>query len=280
MSFFMSNSSETTTTTTPPPSPKPEAEPAAQQTNTQAPSLVEATIPGTDQQMSFYMGTTTSATPLPDGVIRGTMPQDDSRTMTLFARSTDTEAGVACPGGCPTPQNQQTVSQLILTHSARPGTKPRRRIRTNGIGWVSPLANRNCNLDERRYGKYPHPSHGRRVMHHGWDMNRPPGGSIDGLGVVAPFSGKVISAHRAGTCGNMLVVESDDGRYRMKFCHLKGFVPGIRANRRIERGQTVAAVGTTGRSTGPHLHMEIFKNGVHQDPANYYTPQQICRSVE
>jgi murein DD-endopeptidase MepM/ murein hydrolase activator NlpD len=53
--------------------------------------------------------------------------------------------------------------------------------------------------------------------------------------------------------------------YVTRYGHLRGFAKGIRAGKRVEIGQTVAYVGTTGLSTGPHLHFEVLVGGVQRD---------------
>ena len=76
--------------------------------------------------------------------------------------------------------------------------------------------------------------------------------------------GLVVRAGWAGGYGNVLELRHRNG-YVTRYGHLRGFAKGIRAGKRVEIGQTVAYVGTTGLSTGPHLHFEVLVRGVQRD---------------
>ena len=81
-----------------------------------------------------------------------------------------------------------------------------------------------------------------------------------GTPVVAAGSGRIIYAARMGTYGNLIKIRHADG-YETRYAHLKSFRRGIKRGKRVKKGQTIAYVGTTGRSTGPHLHFELRKHG-------------------
>jgi len=81
-----------------------------------------------------------------------------------------------------------------------------------------------------------------------------------GTPIVAAGSGKVIYAARMGSYGNLVKIRHSDG-YETRYAHMKSFRRGIRKGRRVKKGQTIGYVGTTGRSTGPHLHFELRKHG-------------------
>ena len=81
-----------------------------------------------------------------------------------------------------------------------------------------------------------------------------------GTPVVAAGSGTIIYAARMGTYGNLIKIRHSDG-YETRYAHLKSFRRGIRRGKRVKKGQIIAYVGTTGRSTGPHLHFELRKHG-------------------
>ena len=81
-----------------------------------------------------------------------------------------------------------------------------------------------------------------------------------GTPIVAAGSGKVIYAKRAGSYGNLVKIRHADG-YETRYAHMKSFRRGIRYGKYVKKGQTIGYVGTTGRSTGPHLHFELRKKG-------------------
>lgn len=86
-----------------------------------------------------------------------------------------------------------------------------------------------------------------------------------GTPIKAAGSGKIIYAARAGSYGNLVKIRHGDG-YETRYAHMKSFRKGIRYGKFVKKGQVIGYVGTTGRSTGPHLHFELRKNGVALDP--------------
>ena len=81
-----------------------------------------------------------------------------------------------------------------------------------------------------------------------------------GTPIVAAGSGTVTYATRLGSYGNLVKIRHADG-YETRYAHMKSFRRGIRKGKRVKKGQTIGYVGTTGRSTGPHLHFELRKRG-------------------
>jgi len=81
-----------------------------------------------------------------------------------------------------------------------------------------------------------------------------------GTPIVAAGSGRVIYAARMGSYGNLVKIRHADG-YETRYAHMKSFRRGIRKGKYVKKGQTIGYVGTTGRSTGPHLHFELRKRG-------------------
>jgi len=81
-----------------------------------------------------------------------------------------------------------------------------------------------------------------------------------GTPVHAAGSGTIIYCARAGTYGNLIRIRHADG-YETRYAHLKAFRHGIYRGKHVKKGQIIAYVGTTGRSTGPHLHFELRKHG-------------------
>jgi murein DD-endopeptidase MepM/ murein hydrolase activator NlpD len=111
------------------------------------------------------------------------------------------------------------------------------------------------------YGYRNSPFTGQREMHKGIDIatrfNNP---------VRSPADGVVTFAGRKGSLGNVVVVEHGYG-YSTRFGHNSRIV--VKAGDRIKRNQIIAYVGSTGRTTGPHLHYEVRIDGVAVNPFNY-----------
>lgn len=81
-----------------------------------------------------------------------------------------------------------------------------------------------------------------------------------GTPVMAAGSGTIVYSKRMGSYGNLIKIRHSDG-YETRYAHLKAFRRGIHRGKRVKKGQVIGYVGTTGRSTGPHLHFELRKHG-------------------
>jgi len=86
-----------------------------------------------------------------------------------------------------------------------------------------------------------------------------------GTPILAAGSGRVAYAGRLGSYGNLIKIRHNDG-YETRYAHMKSFRRGIRKGKYVKKGQTIGYVGTTGRSTGPHLHFELRKRGRATNP--------------
>ena len=117
------------------------------------------------------------------------------------------------------------------------------------------------------FGTRTHPISGFRKMHQGIDF-------AAGMGtpVVAPADGVVVEARRWGGYGNWLRIRHSNG-LESGYGHLSRYASGLRAGQRVSQGQIVAYVGSTGASTGPHLHYELWRNGQRINPAGVRTQQ-------
>jgi len=116
-----------------------------------------------------------------------------------------------------------------------------------------------------RFGRRKHPVLGYRKSHTGVDFAAPRGTPI-----MAAGTGTIIRANRFSTYGNYVSIRHSDG-YVTAYAHMKGFARGIKKGRRVMQGQTIGYVGTTGRSTGPHLHYEVHKKGRKINPMTLST---------
>ena len=105
------------------------------------------------------------------------------------------------------------------------------------------------------FGKRRHPILGYRRMHSGVDFAAPTGTPI-----LAAGSGTVERANVYGGYGNYIRIRHTDG-YKTAYAHLSKFARGVRAGTYVKQDQVIGYVGSTGASTGPHLHYEVHLNG-------------------
>ena len=103
-----------------------------------------------------------------------------------------------------------------------------------------------------RFGVRRHPILGYTKMHKGVDFGAP-----TGTPVMAAGNGVIEKAEWFGGYGRYVRVKHGEP-YSTAYAHLSRFARGIRAGSRVRQGQVIAYVGTTGRSTGPHLHYEVM----------------------
>ncbi|HJN23265.1 MAG TPA: peptidoglycan DD-metalloendopeptidase family protein [Rhodospirillales bacterium] len=116
------------------------------------------------------------------------------------------------------------------------------------------------------FGKRRHPVLGYNKMHRGVDFAAPPGTPIYAAG-----RGSVIYAGRKGAYGNYIRLRHN-GLYTTAYAHMRSFAKGMAKGRRVKQGQIIGYVGTTGRSTGPHLHYEILRQGRRVNPLKVKMP--------
>ncbi|NMA65111.1 MAG: peptidoglycan DD-metalloendopeptidase family protein [Clostridiaceae bacterium] len=114
------------------------------------------------------------------------------------------------------------------------------------------------------FGYRIHPILKYRKFHGGVDINAPMSANI-----VAASSGTVIwSGWRSGGSGNTVIIDHGGGVTTL-YLHIKNGGLLVKEGQKVKAGQTIAKVGSTGLSTGPHLHFEVRINGERQDPMKY-----------
>ena len=107
------------------------------------------------------------------------------------------------------------------------------------------------------FGMRKHPISGFTKMHRGTDFAAPMGTPI-----MASGSGTILAAKWCGGGGNCVKIKHNS-TYTTVYAHMKSFGKGIRVGRKVRQGQIIGYVGSTGISTGPHLHYEVIVNGKH-----------------
>ncbi len=111
-----------------------------------------------------------------------------------------------------------------------------------------------------------HPVYGFHRAHTGVDFGAPTGTRVKATGDAA-----VVFAGRRGGYGNLVVLRHPNG-FETYYAHLSAFATGIRPGRSVAQGQLIAYVGSTGASTGPHLHYEVRIAGRPQNPMTVKLP--------
>ena len=105
------------------------------------------------------------------------------------------------------------------------------------------------------FGMRKHPIDGYNKMHKGTDFAAPMGTPI-----MASGDGTIVRARWCGGGGNCVKIKHNK-TYETIYAHMKNFARGIREGLRVKQGQIIGYVGSTGNSTGPHLHYEVIANG-------------------
>ena len=105
------------------------------------------------------------------------------------------------------------------------------------------------------YGMRKHPILGYNKMHKGTDF-----AAKSGTPIMASGSGTITRARWCGGGGNCVKIKHNS-TYETIYAHMKAFAKGIKEGRKIKQGQIIGYVGSTGMSTGPHLHYEVVVNG-------------------
>jgi len=105
------------------------------------------------------------------------------------------------------------------------------------------------------FGMRKHPIDGFTKMHRGTDFAAPKGTPI-----MASGDGVIVRARWCGGGGNCIKIKHNS-TYSTVYAHMSKFASGMKSGRRVKQGQVIGYVGSTGKSTGPHLHYEVIENG-------------------
>lgn len=105
------------------------------------------------------------------------------------------------------------------------------------------------------------PTQGASSYHQGVDF-----GASTGSPIVAAASGTVTVATYSESAGNYVTISHGNGLYTV-YMHASALY--VKAGQKVSAGEQIAAVGSTGYSTGPHLHFGVMQNGTYVDPMNY-----------
>lgn len=155
-------------------------------------------------------------------------------------------------------------SRLAALASEQGGTEEGTKESSSGMAWPVPGFRRITSPFGWRF----HPILGYKKFHNGIDIGRNAGQSINGAALVAVKSGTVITAGYLNGYGNTVIVDHGNGVSTV-YAHQQNGGIKVSVGQKVSKGQRVGTVGSTGYSTGPHLHFEVRINGVPKNPMNY-----------
>ena len=113
------------------------------------------------------------------------------------------------------------------------------------------------------------PVTGKVSPHNGVDIAAPTGTPI-----VASAAGRIVQRRTYGSFGKFIEIDHGGG-WRTRYAHMDSYKSGLSRGSSVRQGQVIGYIGSTGRSTGPHLHFEIRKNGAARDPIRASLPENI-----
>lgn len=125
-----------------------------------------------------------------------------------------------------------------------------------------------------KFGQRKHPILKTWRAHRGVDY-----AASRGTPIRATADGKVDLAGQKGGYGNTVIL-SHAGRFTTLYAHMTGFAKGIKRGARVQQGQVIGYIGSSGLATGPHLHYEFRLDGVHRNPLTYKTPKATAVKAE
>lgn len=130
---------------------------------------------------------------------------------------------------------------------------------SGSMAWPVPSSRRITS----NFGYRVHPIFGNRRLHTGLDIGAPSGAAI-----VAAGAGKVIAASYRSGYGNTVMIDHGNGVVTL-YAHQRSGGIMVSVGETVDKGDRIGTVGSTGNSTGPHLHFEVRVNGTPKNPANY-----------
>ncbi len=116
------------------------------------------------------------------------------------------------------------------------------------------------------FGYRHHPVLKQRKLHKGMDFAAP-----IGTPVHAAADGRIVKVTYNGGYGRYIRIRHTNGTMETAYAHLSRYKKGIHIGQKVRKDEVIGYVGTTGRSTGPHLHFELIKDGKHINPKNFLT---------
>ena len=149
------------------------------------------------------------------------------------------------------------LEKVVAEEKARLAEESRLKYDGGMFKWPAP----SYTAISSEYGNRVHPTLGVEKFHNGLDMAAPGGSPI-----LAAYDGNVVAADYSSSMGNYIMIDHGDGLYTI-YMHASALY--VSKGNFVVKGQNIAAVGSTGRSTGNHLHFSVRLNGNYVNPWNY-----------
>jgi len=149
------------------------------------------------------------------------------------------------------------LEKVVAEEKARLAEESRLKYDGGMFKWPAP----SYTAISSEYGNRMHPTLGVEKFHNGLDMAAPGGSPI-----LAAYDGNVVAADYSSSMGNYIMIDHGDGLYTI-YMHASALY--VSKGNFVVKGQNIAAVGSTGRSTGNHLHFSVRLNGNYVNPWNY-----------
>jgi len=146
------------------------------------------------------------------------------------------------------------IEQRIITNLQKPKGKPTQK------GWISSY-----------FGQRKDPFSGRKAMHRGIDV-----AGKEGEKIVATANGVVTWAEERSGYGKLIEVDHGNGLIT-RYGHCESI--GVTVGQQVMQGESLGTIGSTGRSTGPHIHYEVIKNGVKVNPLKYVRQSRVALNL-
>lgn len=155
-------------------------------------------------------------------------------------------------------QKTSVVSEIVLSEPKLQievhGTKRAPDLGTGSLYWPVPAGQITSGFGWRRLN-----------YHTGIDLAEPRGTEVS-----AADAGTIVFLGRKGSYGNCIMIDHGGGHIVTLYGHLNGFAAGLKVGSTVQKGQLIGYVGSTGNSTGPHLHFEVRVDGKAVNPLNYF----------
>ncbi len=194
-----------------------------------------------------------------EAALNALIHEKEQRILAVTNDITNKEAAIAEYEADIREQNETiaALEKIVAEEKARLAEESRVKYDGGMFAWPAPSFTRISD----DYGNRIHPILNVPQFHNGVDMAAPGGSPI-----LAAYDGRVVASDYSGSMGNYIMIDHGDGLYPT---YMPASALYVSKGDSVSRGQQIAAVGTTGRSTGNHLHFSVRLNGSYVSPWNY-----------